>query len=158
MIVEYPLRTTPPLYSTGPLISVKYVIASNGSSTPTSPSLTLTGNPYASTPLRKSGCQHARGGACHQLGVLYSDQGKMKEAEDMYLRALAGKEKAWGLEYKQALDTKYNLGLLYKEGFMFANAVQQFELVVKGYRKLLGSEYNEIVETLKYVLGARASQ
>ena len=41
--------------------------------------------------------------ACHQLGNLYSNQDKMKEAEDMYLRALAGKEKAWGPEHKQAL-------------------------------------------------------
>ena len=51
-------------------------------------------------------------GACHQLGLLYSDHGKMKGAEDMYLRALAGYEKAWGPEHKQALDTRYDLGLL----------------------------------------------
>ena len=31
--------------------------------------------------------------ACHRLERLYSDQGKMKEAEDMYLRALTGYEK-----------------------------------------------------------------
>ena len=48
-------------------------------------------------------------GASHELGMLYSDQGKMKEAEDMYLRALAGYEKTWGPEHKQALDTRYNL-------------------------------------------------
>ncbi len=32
--------------------------------------------------------------ACHRLENLYKDQGKMKEAEDMYLRALTEKEKA----------------------------------------------------------------
>lgn len=32
-------------------------------------------------------------GACHQLGLLYSDQGKIKEAEDLHLRELTGKEK-----------------------------------------------------------------
>jgi len=32
--------------------------------------------------------------ACHRLGYLYSEQGKMKEAEDMYLRALTGCEQA----------------------------------------------------------------
>ena len=37
-------------------------------------------------------------GVYHQLGDLYSDQGKMKEAEDMYLRALTGYEKARGPE------------------------------------------------------------
>ena len=41
--------------------------------------------------------------AYHQLGNLYSNQDKIKEAEDIYLRALAGKEKAWGPEHKQAL-------------------------------------------------------
>ena len=86
--------------------------------------------------------------ACYNLGYLYSNQGKMKEAEDMYLRALAGYEKAWGPEHKQALDTRYNLGLLYKERSMFRKAVQQFEHVVQGYTKLLGPEHSETVETL----------
>ena len=87
-------------------------------------------------------------GACHQLGNLYKNQGKMKEAEDMYLRALAGYENAWGPEHKQALDTRYNLGLLYKERSMFGKAVQQFELAVQGYTKLLGPEHSETVEAL----------
>ena len=66
----------------------------------------------------------------NNLGVLYSDQGKIKEAEDIYLQALVGYEKAWGPEYNQALDTRYNLRLLYKERSMFGKAVQQFKLVV----------------------------
>ena len=45
-------------------------------------------------------------GACHQLGLLYKNQGKMKEAEDMYLRALAAKEKAWGAEHTTPSTTK----------------------------------------------------
>ena len=66
----------------------------------------------------------------------------------MYLRALTGKEKAWGPEHKHALDTRYNLGLLYKERSMFGKAVQQFELVVQGYKNLLGPEHSETVEAL----------
>lgn len=53
-----------------------------------------------------------------------------------------------GPEYKQALDTRYSLGLLYKERSMFGKAVQQFELVVQGYKKLLGPEHSETVEAL----------
>ena len=53
-------------------------------------------------------------GACHELGNLYVTQGKMKEAEDMYLRALTGHEKAWGLEHTSTLDTVNNLGALYE--------------------------------------------
>ncbi|KAL3436907.1 nucleoside phosphorylase domain-containing protein [Aspergillus tetrazonus] len=37
-------------------------------------------------------------GAFHGLGILYSHQGKLKEAEEMYQRALAGREKALGYE------------------------------------------------------------
>ena len=32
---------------------------------------------------------------------------------------------------------------------MFGNAVQQFELVVQGYTKVLGPEHGETVEVLK---------
>ena len=50
--------------------------------------------------------------AVHNLGALYLDQGKMKEAEDMYIRALAGKKKAWGLEHTSTLETVNKLGVL----------------------------------------------
>ncbi|KAJ5160672.1 Pfs NB-ARC and TPR domain protein [Penicillium canariense] len=39
---------------------------------------------------------------CH--GNLYADQGKLDEAEKMYQRALQGKEKAWGPDHKSTLD------------------------------------------------------
>ena len=47
-----------------------------------------------------------RSDACHQLGGLYSDQGRMKEAEEMYVRALAGYEKVWDAEHTSTLETK----------------------------------------------------
>jgi hypothetical protein len=47
------------------------------------------------------------------FGLLYSDQGKLKEAEEMYLRALAGYEKALGPGHPSTLNTVNNLGLLY---------------------------------------------
>lgn len=49
----------------------------------------------------------------NNLGLLYSNQGKIKEAENMYLRALTGYEKAWGLEHTLTLNTINNLGNLY---------------------------------------------
>ena len=97
-------------------------------------------------------------GACNQLGLLYSDQGKMKEAEDMYLRALSGYENAWGSEHKQTLDTRYNLRLLYKERSMFGKAVQQFKYVVEGYTKLLGPEHSKIVEALNQLENCEVDQ
>ena len=53
----------------------------------------------------------------NNLAILYKEQGKMEEAEEMYLRALRGKEEAWGAKHRSILDTVYNLGNLYfKEG------------------------------------------
>ena len=40
-----------------------------------------------------------RNDAFHNLGHIYADQGKLAEAEEMYQRALDGKEKAWGAEH-----------------------------------------------------------
>lgn len=68
--------------------------------------------------------------------------------EEMYLRALAGYEKAWGREHKQPLDTRYNLAGMYKEQSMFQDAAKHFKLVVQGYTKILGSEHWETVKAI----------
>ncbi len=49
----------------------------------------------------------------NNLGALYSDQGKLGEAEKMCQRALQDKKKALGLEHILMLDTVNNLGALY---------------------------------------------
>ena len=51
----------------------------------------------------------------HAIGDFSSEQGKMKEAEETYLRALRGYEKAWVPEHTSTLDTVNNLGNLYKD-------------------------------------------
>jgi tetratricopeptide (TPR) repeat protein len=51
----------------------------------------------------------------NNLGLLYSGQGKLKEAEEMYRRALAGFEKAFGPDHTWTLTTVKNLGNLYKD-------------------------------------------
>ena len=49
----------------------------------------------------------------NNLGNLYTDQGKLDEAEKIYHRALDGKEKALGPTHTSTLDTVNNLGILY---------------------------------------------
>ena len=51
----------------------------------------------------------------YNLNLLYSDLGKAAEAEAMYQRALAGKEKVLGPEHPSTLMTVNNLGSLYKK-------------------------------------------
>src|SRR5436309_2333237 len=45
----------------------------------------------------------------NNLGHLYYDQGRLAEAEAMYERALAGKEKALGPDHTSMLDMVHNL-------------------------------------------------
>ena len=87
-------------------------------------------------------------GACYQLGLLYSDQGKMKEAEDMYLRALAGKEKAWGPEHTSTLDTVNNLGLLYTNQGKMKEAEDMYLRALVGYEKAWGPEHTSTLGTV----------
>ena len=69
----------------------------------------------------------------NNLGNLYKDQGKMKEAEEMYLRALRGKEEAWGAEHTSTLDTVYGLGNLYRDQGEVAKAKDMYEQAAEGY-------------------------
>ncbi|KAH7012302.1 uncharacterized protein B0I36DRAFT_256794 [Microdochium trichocladiopsis] len=50
--------------------------------------------------------------ALHNLGLLYADQGRRAEAEAMYQRALAGKEKAVGADHPKTRLVLRNLKLL----------------------------------------------
>jgi len=86
--------------------------------------------------------------AAHNLGDLYSDQGKMKEAEEMYLRALAGTEKAWGPEHTSTLDTVNNLGLLYSDQGKMKEAEEMFLRALTGKKKAWGSEHTSTLDTV----------
>ena len=48
----------------------------------------------------------------NNLGVLYSNQGKMAEAEAMYVRALEGFKKIFDADHPRVLLVKSNLSLL----------------------------------------------
>ena len=70
--------------------------------------------------------------ACDVIGDLYEDQGKLREAEDMYVRALAGKEEALGPEHTSTLRTVNNLGLLYRCQDKLRKAEDMFVRVLAG--------------------------
>jgi len=72
------------------------------------------------------------------LGLLYADQGKLVEAEEMYQRALDGYEKAWGPEHTSTLITVNNLGLLYKDQGKLVEAEKMYQRALEGYERLRG--------------------
>ena len=76
----------------------------------------------------------------HLLGSLYNHLGKLDEADQMYERALQGKEKAFGAEHTSTLDTINNLGILYANRGKLAEAEQMYERALHGYEKALGTD------------------
>ncbi|KAH6981463.1 hypothetical protein EDB80DRAFT_899547 [Ilyonectria destructans] len=84
----------------------------------------------------------------HMLGNLYSDQGKFKEAEEMYERALEGKEKALGLDHTSTLDTVNNLGLLYNHQGKLKEAEEMYKRALEGREKLLGSRHTSTLNSV----------
>ncbi|KAJ6011039.1 hypothetical protein N7451_002451 [Penicillium sp. IBT 35674x] len=75
-------------------------------------------------------------GAFNGLGNLFRNQGKLKDAEDMYRRALLGKEKALGPNEPSTLNTVNNLGLLFRDQGRLEEAEGMYR------RALAGSEKN----------------
>ncbi|KAK4044690.1 kinesin light chain [Parachaetomium inaequale] len=88
------------------------------------------------------------------LGLLYADQGRYKEAEAMYERALEGyekarcKEKAWGPEHTSTLYTVNNLGNLYAEQGRYKEAEAVYERALEGKEKVWGPEHTSTLDTV----------
>jgi tetratricopeptide (TPR) repeat protein len=78
--------------------------------------------------------------ACHELGRLYADQGKLDEAEKMYERALQGNEKTLGAEHTSTLDTVNNLAVLYSDQGKLDEAEKMYERALQGSEKALGAQ------------------
>ncbi len=72
----------------------------------------------------------------------------MKEAEDMYLRALAGREKAWGPEHTSTLRTVNNLGALYKDQGKMKEAEDMYLRALAGREKAWGPEHTSTLRTV----------
>ena len=86
--------------------------------------------------------------ANHSLGLLYHDQGKLAEAEQMYVRALAGYEKALGPDHTSTLDTVSNLGVLYRNQGKLAEAEQMYGRALAGKEKALGPDHTSTLDTV----------
>ncbi|KAI0471243.1 kinesin light chain [Xylaria cf. heliscus] len=79
--------------------------------------------------------------AFDKLGNLYSNQGKLDEAEAMYERALQGFEKAWGPKHVFTLDTVNNLGNFYSNQGKLGKAEAMYEQALQGYKEAWGPKH-----------------
>ncbi|RJE23415.1 hypothetical protein PHISCL_04223, partial [Aspergillus sclerotialis] len=86
--------------------------------------------------------------AFHCLGNLYFDQGKLKEAEEMYQRALVGIEEALGPGHTSTLDTVGNLGNLYFVQGKLKEAEEMYQRALAGKEESLGPNHTSTLNTV----------
>ena len=96
--------------------------------------------------------------AFHNLGDLYFDQGKLAEAEKMYIRALQGKEEALGPDHTSTLDTVNNLGNLYADQGKLAEAEKMYIQALQGREEALGPDHTLTLDTVNNLGNLYADQ
>jgi tetratricopeptide (TPR) repeat protein len=75
------------------------------------------------------------------LAAIYQQNDLYVEAEEMYMRALRGREKAWGPEHTSTLRTVNNLGNLYADQGKMAEAEEMYARALRGYEKAVGTDH-----------------
>ena len=66
----------------------------------------------------------------------------------MYLRALVGKEKAWGPDHTSTLDTVNNLGNLYADLGRLDEAEKMYLRALVGKEKAWGPDHTSTLDTV----------
>jgi tetratricopeptide (TPR) repeat protein len=82
------------------------------------------------------------------LAELLRQQVQYNAAEQMYLLALAGNEKALGPDHTLTLDTVNNLGVLYADQGKLAEAEQMYLRALAGKEKALGPDHTSTLSTV----------
>ena len=85
--------------------------------------------------------------ACFTFGAVYAEQTRLDDAEQMYNRALAGREKAWGSEHTSTLNTVNNIGILYKDQGRLDDAERMYNRALAGKEKAWGPEHTSTLDT-----------
>jgi tetratricopeptide (TPR) repeat protein len=84
----------------------------------------------------------------YNFALYYGILDRYLEAETLYQRALAGKEKALGLEHTSTLETVNNLGVLYWKQGKLVEAEDMYQRALVGYEKRLGPKHTSTLETV----------
>jgi len=79
--------------------------------------------------------------ACITFGNFYRDQGRLKDAEMIYNRALGGCERMLGPEHPTTLSAINNLGLLYTNQGRLKDAEMMYNRALADREKALGPEH-----------------
>jgi tetratricopeptide (TPR) repeat protein len=85
--------------------------------------------------------------AYNNLAGMFAVDNRYLEAEAMYERALAGKEKALGPTHTSTLDIVNNLGVLYYNQGRLVDAEAMYERALAGHKKALGPKHPSTLKT-----------
>jgi tetratricopeptide (TPR) repeat protein len=94
----------------------------------------------------------------HDFGNLFFAQVKLAEADMMFKRALAGREKALGAEHTSTLLTINNMGLLYSAQGKLPEAERMHKRALAGYEKALGPEHTDTLSAVNNLGGLYHAQ
>lgn len=83
------------------------------------------------------------------LAMLHEDQGKYVEAENIYLRALLGDEKARGPDHPLTLVTRHKLATFYANQGKYAEAKEMYIRALRVSKKALGPDHPSTLATLQ---------
>jgi tetratricopeptide (TPR) repeat protein len=88
---------------------------------------------------------------CHNLGVLYADQGELVAAEQIYQCALRGKEKVLGAGDISTLQTVCNVGNLYRVQGKLDKAETMYRRALHGFEEALGAEHTSTLDVVNHL-------
>jgi tetratricopeptide (TPR) repeat protein len=86
--------------------------------------------------------------ALSDLAVLYQDQNKFSEAEELYTRALRGMENTIGPSNESALRLIGNMGTLYYKQGKLLEAEKMYERALRGTEEVLGPDHLSTLNTV----------
>jgi tetratricopeptide (TPR) repeat protein len=105
------------------------------------------------------GVNHANyGAALNNLGLVYKEQGKYADAEELYRRALAIYERTIGAAHPNAANALHNLANVYVAQGKYADAEGLYKRVLAIDEKTLGPSHLYVAATLHTLAGVYDEQ
>lgn len=84
----------------------------------------------------------------NNLGLLYTNQGKLDMTKKMHERALAMSEQTLGSDHNTTLDIVHNFGALYWNQGKFDEAEQMYLRAMAGKEQILGPDHTSTLNTI----------
>lgn len=81
-------------------------------------------------------------------GNEYREQGRLREAEQMYMLALERRERVLGADHQATVDSVHSLGCVYRDQRRLGEAQDMFTLVLASREKELGADHISTLDTV----------